>query len=180
VVAENIPKSKYTDNSGPPKKKNENMYKAFSEIETSGEQYLVVNFYNEKEFRLLLNNQIAYYKSTEKVFTLCSILLNKAVENKGLLTLNQLKNAVRLSVDKKDKITVMNDRIIVLIVGEDQKTVNKLIARIKSNLPVENNEQLSKVIQYISVYTLQVDEHITSADEMLGKIFSDKMQDQVT
>ncbi|MDO8549775.1 MAG: hypothetical protein Q7S39_06455, partial [Ignavibacteria bacterium] len=125
------------------------------------------------------NNQIAYYKSTGQLFTLCSILLDEAADKQGLLTMNQLKNAVRLSVDKKDKICVMENRVVVLIINEDQKSVNNLIARIKSNLPCESKEQLNSIIQYISVFTMQVDENINSSDDLLNKIFSDKIQDKI-
>lgn len=178
IVAEFIPPQKDSVNSKIPKVKREIRYKSLSEIETPHENYPVINFYNEKEFRLLLNNQIAYFKSTERLFTLCSILLDEEAANKGLITLNQLKNAVRLSVSKKDKISVIDERIVVLVIDEDQKTVNKLFAGVKSNLPVENNDQLSRIMQYISVYTLQVDETIDNADDMLKKIFSDKIQDK--
>jgi hypothetical protein len=56
--------------------------------------------------------------------------------------------------------------------------VNSLLARIKSNLPVENSEQLIKIIQHISVYTLQVDENMDSADDLLKKILSDRVNDK--
>jgi circadian clock protein KaiC len=178
VVSEFISSTQPSDKLKPQKKKKETHYKALSEIETHGENFPVINFYNEKEFRLLLNNQLAYFKSTGQVFTLCSIFLDDIAGEKGLLTLNQLKNAVRLSIDKKDKITVVDNRIIVLVVDEDQKVVNSLLARIKSNLPVENSEQLIKIIQHISVYTLQVDENMDSADDLLKKILSDRVNDK--
>jgi len=162
-----------------PPKKNESKYKSLSDIEIPSENYPVINFYNEKEFSLLLNNQIAYYKSTGQLFTLCSILPDETADKQGLLTMNQLKNVVRLSVEKKDKICVMEDRVVVLIINEDQKSVNNLIARIKSNLPCENKEQLNRLIQYVSVFTMQVDENINSADDLLNKILSDKIQDKI-
>ena len=162
-----------------PPKENESKYKSLSDIEIPSENYPVINFYNEKEFSLLLNNQIAYYKSTGQLFTLCSILPDETADKQGLLTMNQLKNVVRLSVEKKDKICVMEDRVVVLIINEDQKSVNNLIARIKSNLPCENKEQLNRLIQYVSVFTMQVDENINSADDLLNKILSDKIQDKI-
>ncbi|RPI67714.1 MAG: hypothetical protein EHM47_15385 [Ignavibacteriales bacterium] len=174
IVAEYNPPVPRKENSKPQRIKTETQYKSLSEIETPGESYPIINFYNEKEFRLLLNHQIAYFKSTAKVFTLCSILLDESVQDKGLITLNQLKNTIRLSVNKKDKITVIDNRIIVLIIDEDQKIVNSLLSKVKSNLPAENNEQLGRIIQYISVFTIQIDESINSADEMLGKIISGK------
>ncbi len=159
-------------------RKKETPYKSLSEVETSKDNYQAISFYNENEFRLLINNQLAFYKSTGKGFVLCSILLNENTRERGLLTLNQLKNTVRLSVDRKDKIAIIDNRIIVLIIEEDQKTVNRLFARIKSNLPAENNEELTKVIQCVSVFSVQVDETYRTADDLLKKIFSDKIKEK--
>jgi len=179
IVTDFIPSPQPANYLRPPKKRKESKYKSLSEIEISSENYPVINFYNENEFRLLLNNQIAYYKSTGQLFTLCSILLDEEADKQRLLTMNQLKNAIRLSVDKKDKICIMEDRVTVLIADEDPKSVNNFIARIKSNLPGESEEHLNRIIQYISVFTIQVDKNINSADDFLRKIFSDKAQDKI-
>ncbi len=154
----------------------ESIYKSLSEFETETLNYSFTNLYNENDFRLILNNQIAYFKSTGQVFTLVSVLLDEKAASLGILTLNQLRNSIRLSTDKKDKIYILNDRILILIVKEDQKNVNNLIARIKSNLPSTDNEHLNKIIHYISVYTTQVDESINNADDLLLRISSDKIQ----
>lgn len=150
----------------------ESMYKSLSEIETPSERY-PINFYNENDFRLILNNQIAYFKSTGQVFTLVSVLLDETAIKQGLQTLNQLKNSVRLSTDRKDRICIINNTIVVLIVKEDQKMVNNLVARIKGNLGGDP-EKFSEIIQYISVYSIQVDEKVNNADEMLQKILFTK------
>jgi len=81
--------------------------------------------------------------------------------------LNQLKNAVRLSADKKDKICELENKVLVLISGEGEKSVKKLISRIKGNLPKTDEDYLQKVIQFISVYSLQVDSTITNAQDLL-------------
>ena len=86
-----------------------------------------------------------------------------------MLTLNQLKNAVRLSTNKKDKFCVIDDKVVVLIPKEDQKIVNNLIARIKENLPETDGEYLDRVAKYISVYTQQVDDSINNADDLLKR-----------
>ena len=178
IVTDFLAPSQPAEYLSPPKKRKESEYKSLSEIDVPPESYPVINFYNENEFRLLLDNQIAYYKSTGKLFALCSVLLNEETDGQGLLTINQLKNAVRLSVDKKDKICVLEDRVIVLVLNEDQKSVNNLIARIKSNLPSENIEHLNRIIKYISVFTIQVDKNTNRAEDFLSKIFSDKAQDK--
>ena len=149
------------------KKKTNDKYKSLAEIETPVENYSFTNFYSYNDFSLILNSQIAYYKSTGQVFTLVSFKLDPSAERQGLLTLNQLKNAVRLSMDKKDKICELENKILVLISGEGEKSVKKLISLIKGNLPKTDEDYLQKVIQFISVYTLQVDSTINNAQDLL-------------
>src|SRR3990167_7684398 len=147
--------------------KEESLYKSLSQIETKTENYSFTNYYDYDDFYLILNNQIAFYKSTGQTFVVVSLVLDESAVNQGLLTLSQLKNAVRLSTSKKDKICVIDNRVVVLISKEDRKNVNNLVARIKENLPVTDREYLSRVAQYISVCTLQVDDSINNADDLL-------------
>lgn len=147
--------------------KEESLYKSLSQIETKTENYSFTNYYDYDDFYLILNNQIAFYKSTGQTFVVVSLMLDESAVNQGLLTLSQLKNAVRLSTSKKDKICVIDNRVVVLITKEDRKNVNNLVARIKENLPVTDREYLSRVAQYISVCTLQVDDSINNADDLL-------------
>ena len=152
---------------GTSKTKEESLYKSLSQIETKTENYSFTNYYDYDDFYLILNNQIAFYKSTVQTFVVVSLMLDESAVNQGLLTLSQLKNAVRLSTNKKDKICVIDNRVVVLITKEDQKNVNNLVARIKENLPGTDREYLSRVAQYISVCTLQVDDSINNADDLL-------------
>jgi len=147
--------------------KEESLYKSLSQIETKTENYSFTNYYDYDDFYLILNNQIAFYKSTGQTFVVVSLMLDESAVNQGLLTLSQLKNAVRLSTNKKDKICVIDNRVVVLITKEDRKNVNNLVARIKENLPGTDREYLSRVAQYISVCTLQVDDSINNADDLL-------------
>jgi KaiC/GvpD/RAD55 family RecA-like ATPase len=149
--------------------KRKNQYKSLSEIEPETERYFLTNYYDYDDFYLILNNQIAFYKSTGQTFVLVSFKLDESAVNQGLLTLNQLKNAVRLSTNKKDKFCVIDDKVVVLIPKEDQKIVNNLIARIKENLPETDGEYLDRVAKYISVYTQQVDDSINNADDLLKR-----------
>ena len=152
---------------GTSKTKEESLYKSLSQIETKTENYSFTNYYDYDDFYLILNNQIAFYKSTGQTFVVVSLMLDESAVNQGLLTLSQLKNAVRLSTSKKDKICVIDNRVVVLITKEDRKNVNNLVARIKENLPGTDREYLSRVAQYISVCTLQVDDSINNADDLL-------------
>lgn len=151
----------------------ENPYKSLSEIEAKADDFSFTNFYNYDDFNLLLNNQIAFYRSTRQPFVIASFMLDETAMNEGLLTITQLKNAVRLSINKKDKICVVDDnRVVVLITKEDQKNVKNLIASIKENLPKTDREYLNKIVKYISVFTVQVNDSVTNADDLLRQTSS--------
>ncbi|MBZ0201327.1 MAG: hypothetical protein K8H86_15770, partial [Ignavibacteriaceae bacterium] len=122
------------------------------------------------DFILILNNQIALYKSTGQVFTLVSFRLDEQAEKKGLLTSNQLQNAIRLSTDKKDKICTVNNKVMVLMTKDDQRVINTLVSKVKSNLPQPDADFLNKVMPYISLFNIKVDDSIQNADDVFQQI----------
>lgn len=153
-------------------------YKSLAELDIPSENYTFTNFYNLNEFQLILDNQIALFQSTGQIFTLVSFRLDQNAENEGLLTVNQLMNSIRLSTDKKDKICLISNNIVVMITKEDVKTVKKLLSRLKGNLPNREPEYIGKVISYISVLALKVDESIKNADDMLHKLLINSHETQ--
>lgn len=155
-------------------------YKSLAELDIPLENYTFTNFYNLNEFQLILDNQIALFQSTGQIFTLVSFRLDSQAEKDGLLTVNQLMNSVRLSTDKKDKICLISNNIVVMITKEDVKTVKKLLGRLKGNLPGREPDYIEKVISYISVLALKVDESIKNGEDMLQKLLinSHEIQNQ--
>ncbi|MHB8581455.1 MAG: RAD55 family ATPase [Ignavibacteriaceae bacterium] len=153
-------------------------YKSLADIDLPKENYSVSNIYSLNDFKLILNNQIALYKSTGQIFSVVSCQLDPMAEQKGLLTLNQLQNAIRLSTDKKDKICVLNNKVIVLVVREDQKGFNSLLSKIKTNLPGGDPNFLSNVVQYISVYSAKIDENVLTAEDIFLQISSDEIPEK--
>lgn len=151
-------------------------YKALSEMEISKEDIFFSNLYNNHDFSLIVNNQIALYKSTGQVFTMVSFMLDMSAESKGILTLNQLQNAIRLSTDRKDKICVMKNKIVVMMTKEDQKGLNSLLAKIRSNLPGSDPAYLNKAMQYISVFAAIVNDKVQNAEEMFQQLQVDETQ----
>ncbi|MHB1687772.1 MAG: RAD55 family ATPase [Ignavibacteriaceae bacterium] len=153
-------------------------YKSLADIDLPKENYSVSNIYSLNDFKLILNNQIALYKSTGQIFSIVSFRLDPSAEQNGLLTLNQLQNAVRLSTDKKDKICVLSNKVIVLVVREDQKGFNSLLSKIKSNLPNNDPNYLSNVVQFISVYAAKIDENVHTAEDIFQQISSDEISEK--
>jgi KaiC/GvpD/RAD55 family RecA-like ATPase len=153
-------------------------YKTLADIELPEENIPIPNYYSINDFHLILNNQIALYKSTGQIFMIISFQLDPAAEKSNLLTITQLQNAIRLSTDKKDKLCVMNNRVVILVTKEDQKSVLSLIARVKSNLPGNDPDYIKNVIQYISVYALKVDQSIQNADDIFQQLVSDEHKEK--
>jgi circadian clock protein KaiC len=146
-------------------------YTSLSEIELPVKNYSPTNIYSLDDFKLILNNQIAYFKSTGQPFTLVSIRLDDAAVKGRLLTLNQLQNAVRLSVEKKDRICVVGNKVIAMFTKED-KNVNSFIAKVINNLPNNNSQYVNMIIKHISMYSVKVEKDTRDADEMFEQLFA--------
>ncbi|MCK6604920.1 MAG: hypothetical protein HUU43_06315 [Ignavibacteriaceae bacterium] len=144
-------------------------YKPLSDVDAVPQPMSVSNQYTLDEFKLILNNQIALYKSTGQQFTLISLKLDTSADAK-VITINQLQNAVRLSTDKKDKICVEKNTILVLMSKGDEKSLNVLVAKMKTNLPNQDPQYLKLAMSYIFAYTIIANDRIENADSLLKEI----------
>lgn len=133
-----------------------------------------VNVYSYQDFQLIINNQIALFKSTGQEFHLVSLKLDPAGITKGLISINQLKSAVTKSVQKKDKICIVENTILILIVKTNSQMLNDLITKIKTNLPSQDPEYVSTVIELIKIYTLEISNSFNNSAELLDLILSDE------
>jgi hypothetical protein len=158
----------------PPVDKQDNRYLKLSSFEIPSEPYSFSNLYDYNDFLLILNNQIALYKSTGQVFNVVAFKMDSLAVQNGLLTINQLQNAVRLATDKKDKICVRDNKVVVLITRGDKKAVQNLISKIQNNLPSTNPEYIKMVLGYISVMSIEIDEHIENAESLMSFITSEE------
>lgn len=154
----------------------ESKYKSLSDINVPRDDYQVSNLYSYEDFTLFVNNQIAYYKSTGQVFTIVSFKIDETSEKNGVVSINQVKNAVRLSIERKDKICVVSNKILVLLTKEDQKDITGLISKVKGNLLIADNSELSRLLSYIQVYALRVDETVQTAEDLLNELRFDELK----
>ncbi|HEX2867546.1 MAG TPA: ATPase domain-containing protein [Ignavibacteriales bacterium] len=154
----------------------ESRYQSLSSIETFQEPYSFSNFYEYNDFLLLLNNQIALYKSTGQIFSLVSFKLDTAAERERLLTINQLQNAVRLATDRKDKICVYDNKVIVLLIRSDAKSLAGLVSKIQANLPSSDPNYIKTVLQYISVLSVEVDEQVENAESIMKYVLGEEFR----
>jgi circadian clock protein KaiC len=153
-------------------------YMPLADMDLPEENFSIPNYYSINDFYLILNNQIALYKSTGQVFNIISFRLDQAAERAGLLTITQLQNAIRLSTDKKDKLCVLSNKVVILVTKEDPKSIASLISKVKSNLPNNDPNYLKNVIQYISVFAIKVDQSIRTADDIFQQLTSDEHKEK--
>lgn len=154
-------------------KETKRKYESFAEIKIPAESISFSNIYSLNEFELIINNQIAMYQITGQMFSLVSVRLDEQVLEKQLITLAQLRNAVRISVDKKDKICTIGTKILVLIPGGTGEATKELVAKIKSNLPYDEENYIRSVSRFISIYAVTVSEKVSNANYMIKKILED-------
>ncbi|MCF8261978.1 MAG: RAD55 family ATPase [Melioribacteraceae bacterium] len=124
------------------------------------------NIYSFNDFQLILNNQIALFKSTGQVFNLLIFKIDPAALVNGYLTLSQFQQTIKASVDNKDKICLVDNKIIVLVVKSTEERVQNIFDKIKPNLPSKDEDYIKKVIEYISVFNYEIEESISNADKL--------------
>lgn len=124
--------------------------------------YLIPNLYSINDFKLIVNNQIALFKTTGQLFTIVSFRINPATAGLGHLAMNDLNNTIKISADKKDKICIIGDKIYVLLTNSDDFIVENFISRVRNNLSNLNPQDLS-------VLMLKINDKFNSADEILNE-----------
>lgn len=147
-------------------------FNAQTKIEMPSEPYAFSNIYNYNDFLLILNNQIALYKSTGQTFNLISFKLDQTAQVRGILNLSQLQNAVRLSTSKKDKICVVENKIVVLLVRGNMKSVVDLMSNVQNNLPNKDVNYINAVLEFISIFNQEVNERFENAESLMDAVIS--------
>jgi len=143
-----------------------------TKIDIASEPYAFSNVYNYNDFLLILNNQIALYKSTGQIFNLVSFKLDPTAQVNGLLSVHQLQNAVRQSTNKKDKICVIENKVIVLLVRGNLKSVVDLMSNVQNNLPSQDPNYIHVIQDYISIFNTEIDERVDNAESMMEFVLS--------
>ncbi len=167
-----LPKSKESESTKLNLDNKKNGFIPLSEIENNGTSEELSNFYNIEEFKLMVNNHLAMNKTTGQSFSLLSFRLVDNNLKTSSLTANQLKNVIKISVEKKDKICTINNNILVLFLKEDKKLLNNLIARIKSNLPSDDPEERARMANDVVFRIVTVNDSFKDADDMIADVSS--------
>jgi circadian clock protein KaiC len=153
---------------------NQGMSVSKSEVTDKKEEMVFSNIYSYDDFQLILNNQIALYKSTGQSFNLVSFQLDPAAQVKGLLSMNQLKNAISRSILKKDKLCSQDDRIYILVVRSTPQNISEILNKLKFNLPSKDVSYLKAIANYIKIYDIEISEDFSNSSEMLDLVQSEQ------
>ena len=143
-----------------------------TKIEAPTEPYAFSNIYNYNDFLLILNNQIALYKSTGQIFNLISFKLDPTAQVNGLLSINQLQNSIRQSTSKKDKICLIENKVIVLLVRGNIKSVIELMSDVQKHFPSQDPNYIRVIQDYISIFNTEIDERVDNAESMMEFVLS--------
>jgi len=148
-----------------------NSYPSLTDISGFQTSLAPNTFYTLDDFKLLLNNQIAFYKQTGQLSTLIAVKIDETAEKNKLLTIKQLANAIRLSIDKKDKVCILRNMVLVLFTKED-KDAGKLISSVINNLFESSPQYLSKITKYISLFSIKMDKGTHNAEDMFKQLLA--------
>jgi circadian clock protein KaiC len=151
-----------------------------SELQKKHKYDEISNRYEIDDFKLILNNQIAVFNKTSQIFSLLAIKIDPALQIKKLLSFDQLVNVVENSVEKKDKLCIIGDKVIVLIVDTSHRKIESVLQNIVNWLPSNDSTYLTTVLPMINVLKVEIDENIENSDGMINLLLSDKMIDKFT
>lgn len=159
--------------------KSSDKYQNISDINLPYESSLIPNIYSINDFKLIMNNQIALYQTTGQLFTIVSLKLNPSLPSYSHITFNQLRNAVRLASDKKDKTCVIGEKIFVLITKSDENIVGSFIAKVKNNLPSDDPRNLNESAKSVAFFAMKVNNGFNSAEELLNEFDLEEAKKQL-
>lgn len=152
----------------------EEKYRSLAEFDIPPVNYSISNFYSIDDFSLIINNQIALYKSTGQTFRILAIKYSNDMKGLTSFNINQLHNAVRLAIDRKDKVCVLGNKILVMFIKDDQRSITNFISRLKYNLPAQDEDQLYEILRRIFIYTIKVNDETRNADDLLNELISEE------
>lgn len=137
----------------------------------------VPNAYNKNDFLLVLNNQIALYKSTGQKFQILSFKLDPIAQVTQVLTQEDLLFAIKNALSKKEKLCEIENKVLVMQINGDAEKVIETIYAIAKELKKISPNKYEEIIEAVSVHFKEVNEGIDKAEDMMEEIMLDKEQE---
>jgi KaiC/GvpD/RAD55 family RecA-like ATPase len=135
-------------------------------------EYLVPNIYSINDFKLIINNQIALYKTTGQMFTILSLRLNPTIPILPRISFEQLNYSVKSVAHKKDKICTIDDKIYILITKSDDKLIDDFISKVHQSLSSNGSTNVTYLM-------LKVNDSMNSADDVFKEFESETARTQL-
>ncbi len=129
------------------------------------------NLYTYNDFTLIINNQIALFKSAGQKFNLISFNVSKSIFEITNVSLSDIKNAIIQSTNRTEKICYIDDLIMVLIPNSnEQKVADFFVLFGKSLKEVGLDEKKFNLV--LSMFNYEVDENLDRAETILDYLTS--------
>jgi KaiC/GvpD/RAD55 family RecA-like ATPase len=129
------------------------------------------NVYSYNDFSLILNNQIALFKSAGQRFNLVSFSVSKALLEEKNISFDQVKAAIIEATERREKVCYIDDIVLVLIPRSTDDRVAQFVLSVKDKLisydfPEEDFNFAIKLFNY------EVDDKLDRADTILDYLTS--------
>jgi KaiC/GvpD/RAD55 family RecA-like ATPase len=147
-------------------------YEKLSELKIDNKEPLDFNFYSIEEFKLILNNQIAYSNTSNEKSAIVSLKMSQELETSRGLLFNVVKNIIRLSIGKKDKVCSYENYLIILVPRATDEDINNLLNRIKTNMA--NFDSFYKISDQVFYKTLFLDSSIKNSEDIFETLSLNK------
>lgn len=148
----------------------ENQTETSFQIDSEEKDIQLSNLYSYNDFQLILNNQIALFQSTGQKFNFISFRLDQTAHIQGLLSINQLKNAIGLSISKRDKFCVVDNNVMLLLIRSTVEHKKDIFRTIKTHLPSSDPKYLEAISKFIFGTEFDLDDSITNAETLLTPV----------
>ncbi len=146
-----------------------------SKTEVKPENFGEAISYNKNDFMLILNNQIALYKSTGKKFQVVSFRLDPVAEVTGVLSKDELLRAIKAATTKKEKMCEVDNKILVLQLHGNAESLIEMLNNVAKNLSTTNDpNKFKRVLEAVSVHFKEVNEGIDKAEDIMEELLLDK------
>ncbi len=159
-----------TDFKAPKKSTKENNLLDITELQPSKtslnaiQDLSIPNIYSVNDFKLIVNNQIALYKTTGQPFTIVSLRLNQYSSAETKINFDQLYNAVKTTADKKNKICVIGEKIFILLTKSENGIIEEFINKVHGALKVETSVNVSYLVLKVNQFMNSVEDIFNEFD----------------
>ncbi len=129
------------------------------------------NVYSYNDFSLILNNQIALFKSAGQKFNLIAFSVSRVLIEEKNISFDQIKSAVIEASERKEKICYIGDVILVLIPSSTDERVFEFVSIVRDKLLSHGiRKDIADVL--IKLFNYEVDDKLDRAETIIDYLTS--------